>query len=293
MASLLTKIAIIAAVAVCAYGAAFRRIGVDMPRLAKSLTKKRDDLPTSVVFKPRELPCTYKIVESYTVTGPGYEAFEDDYIYVRGLMYKVKYDMIEAVQEVMVRGDQRLKDPNSDKVFVGYYAADTTFPNSSENLMLEEAEGLEAINEDLALFLEEQEFINVTNATFHGKSCKMYYTYDPDQQLDVYLFADHDHLILGYNLTSKSDKSQETVVMTYKWDAPLSSFVLNKTLFGDCNDTRAFKAPKVDFCAFVSSSDLSSFSSGLWENWNSKYFVTASAVFVLVCAVAVVSSLML
>jgi len=250
MKSVLLKVAVVAAVAVCVCGSSFRRIGKDLSLLRTRLGEKRRD-GMDVDFQPHPLPCAFSITESIDAWQPSQSDFQQNlYIGLNNtFLFSSEDPGMNAVQQILFRSDQRLKDPNSDKVFIGYYAAANFINADVNNDMVEEAAAAEDIHGILDEYEGEWTFFNVTeHAEFHGKPCKMYYSFDVDDNLDIYLFADKDNYILGLNITAPDQTFKEHVVMTYVWDFPLSNLVLNQTLFGTCNDTRAFVPPKESPC---------------------------------------------
>jgi len=249
MKSVCLKIVLVAVIAVCVCGTSHRRIGKDLSQVRASLVARRGN-GMDVDFQPHPLPCSFFITESIDAEQTGSSDVQVNRYYGLGNIFKLSVDdpMQDAVQEIIVRADQKLKDPNTDKVFVAYYTGVNFIPDGINNEMLEEAAGVEEMHDLIDDFEREWSFQNVTNSTYHGKPCQMFYAYDLDNDLDIYFFADMDNYILGMNFTCPHEYFEEHVVYQYKWEFPMEDFVLNKTLFGSCNDTRAFVAPKKNPC---------------------------------------------
>jgi len=239
---------VVAAIAVSALGFKGNKF-VDITKLNKALTEKNGNNPSDVVFVPHKLPCEYKIIEDVHVTGPSGESRQATRYFVSGTIFRVVFEDMDdnSVQEIVVRSDQRLKDTKTDKVFVAYYAGATVM-NETENIMLEEKEGSDQIDEYLGFFFTESEFYNVTNGTLNGIPCSVYYSYDADQDVDIFMYANMSNYVLALNYTFREDKTVQTVLFQYEATVNLNEFIFNKQLFGDCNDTRAFIAPKQSPC---------------------------------------------
>jgi len=180
MKSVLLKVAVIAAVAVCVCGTSLRRVGKDLSQVRAHLAAKRGN-GMDIDFQPHELPCSFFITEDIDAWQPDGSDYQRNRYYGLGnnFMISINDPGQNASQEILIRADQRLKDPNSDKVFVAYYAAANFFNAGIDNDMLEEAAAAEDMHDMLDQFEGEYSFFNVTeDAEFHGKPCKMYYSYD-------------------------------------------------------------------------------------------------------------------
>jgi len=283
----LLKFVLIACVVGSVLGAKIGRIGRGISKLKACSAKN----PVNIDFIPHELPCSYIINETIHVSGQDYEAVEVNIYNVLGNTFKLSSEIKNPYEceEVLIRSDQRLKDPNTDKVFIAYYAGVTEEDIETENIMLEEEESISSIQDTLEPFVTPWSMINVTNGTFHGKKCKIYYNYDLDDQVDIFLYTSEDNFILGIDYISFDKTEQENCVYSYTMDAPLARFVLNQTLFPDSNDTRAYTAPTTDPCSSSSSSSSSSYTSSHSPSSSSNSsmaVVTTTALVVVLSAIA-------
>jgi len=292
--SFLKFILIAAAVYGCVCDAKFSRIGHDLSKIRAHAVKT----PANIDFIPHKLPCSYIINETIHVSGQGqdYEAVQVNIYNVLGNSFKLTSEMKSPYQceEILVRSDQRLKDPNTDKVFLAYYAGVTGEDFTTENIMLEEEEAISSNHDNLEPFETAWSMYNVTKTKFHGKDCKMYYVWDDDEEVNIYLYTSEDNFILGIDYIAYDETFQENIVYSYTMDAPLARFVINKSIFPDCNDTRAYTAPKHDPCSNTSSS--SSQSSSRTPSYSSSHsssssdssmaVVTTTALVVVLSAIA-------
>jgi len=261
----------------CVCSAKFHRIGYDLSKIRAHTVKS----PVNIDFIPHKLPCSYIINETIHVTGEGqnYEAVEINIYNVLGNSFKLSSEVKSPHQceEILIRSDQRLKDPNTDKVFLAYYAGVTEEDFDTENIMLEEEEAISSIHENLEPFENSWSMYNVTKTKFHGRDCKMYYVWDDDEEVDIYMYASEDNFILGIDYIAYDKSAQENIVYSYTMDAPLGRFVMNKILFPDCNDTRAYTAPTHDPCSNnTSSSSSSSASSSASSAYSSSHSPSSS-----------------
>jgi len=120
------------------------------------------------------------------------------------------------------------------------------------------------------------EYDNKTTGSCWGKKCQIFYFYDEMDQIDVFLYADMDNYLIGLNATGQD--FLETDRIEYFDESDLGDFILNKTLFSDCNDTRAYDRPIVpDPCK------TSSFATEVYQQ-ASKFTLTGTAVGMIVLA---------
>jgi len=245
----LLKFVALVALVFCVCDAKRGRIGVDLAKVRRNSVQRRNNVPVNVDFTPAKLPCSFAITETINATSPEFSQQQTNYIFVRGQSINTIYVAEPSfIEQILIRADQRLKDPNTDKVFVAYYAGANDGMTQTENIMLEEQEANNSLHETLEPFEEEWTFINATKGTFHNKNCTIYYTYDPEQEMDVFMFADEENYILGMNYSVASESFFQYNVFDYKFKPSEAEFVLDKYVFGDCNDSRAFVVPKDDPC---------------------------------------------
>jgi len=260
MRNSLLKAVLIAVIAVCVCGEGLFKNFRRMPKFNNG--RLRNNPSNDVVFVHHPLPCSYILDESITVEGPGFYAKQLNKYFVRGNNFKIYQELFtpqSVLQEVALRFDQVLKDNHSDKVFVAYFAG-VTNNNMTSNMMLEAKEAKDEVEGLMDTIIGNQTFINETTTVYDGKKCKMYYGYDDEQKLDVYLYATLDNYMIALNMSSSVQGVFESFVYTYSFDAPLASFALSEKNFSGMNDTRAFLPLRFDPCP--QPSELSS-SSGI------------------------------
>jgi len=210
----------------------------------------------NVVFIPKKLPC--EVVINQTVTGVSYgsEITQHAFYYLRGSLFKYS-NMIDegGYEELLLRPDVSVDDPKSDKIYVANFRCSDDLTPPCSNVMFEEKFAVNSITDSLDWFAGKWEFATVTNSTFVGKPCKMYYKHDDRTRSDFYLFASFDNMVLGAKRIAH--RTNETYYVSYSYNATFDNFVISKGTFTDINDTRAYVAP-VDFdpCAHVSSSSV-------------------------------------
>jgi len=192
------------------------------------------------------------------VTAPGEEDTQtDDYI-VCGPLYKVTYTSGDQsfIEQVVIRPDIPVPDDKSDKVYIMWFHAATMMLAHPENILIQEAKGVLDIEDDLEDYLTPQDFLNKTTGSFNGTKCQIFYDHDDEEDVDIYFYADMDNFVLGYNYSTPN--TQQTFTVSYDYTVGLQTFVLNKTLFDNCNDSRAYDRPMVNPCAPPTSSSSSS-----------------------------------
>jgi len=221
----------------------------------KAHPRASQNAQNKVIFTPHPLPCSYTISEFLTMITPFNEedTQTNDFI-VCGPLYKATYTSGDQsfIEQVVYRPDVNISDPESDKIYMFWYHGATMMLDHSEDLLIEEARGVLDIESDLDIYLTPTEFLNVTTGSFGGKKCHIYYDRDDENNVDIYFYADLDKYVLGYNYSMPG--ADEYITVTYGYDVGLQTFVLNKTLFSDCNDSRAYDRPMVNPCEAPSSS---------------------------------------
>jgi len=246
-----------------------------------------------VIFTPKALPC--ECIINRTMMDPDGSIGEIDFFYVAGNLFKNILNVPGmAYEEVLHRPDVRIPDPGSDKVYCPMYHCPSLVSSGCEDILLEE----EALNDEIFEYLDwwysNWTFINVTDGEFNGIPCKIYYGYEPSQQMDIYFCAKADNEILGGYW--KSPDYSTTIYISYKYSAPLDLFVIDKGTFNDMNDTRAYVTPKENPCKVPSSSskhpDPSS-SKHPNPSSHSSLGVSSGAAFVIVLIAAVATVLFL
>jgi len=206
---------------------------------------------------------------------------------VLGPFFKADFDVPEAIflEELLIRPDVRIPDPDSDKVYIEEFHGATMFLESTQNILIEEGEGSGVIAYQLDWFMGEWDYDSSTNGTCFGQDCQIFYFNDTEDNLDVYIMASMDNYLIGLNASGQD--YLQTNRMEYIFEnITLHDFVLNKT-FEPCNDTRAFKVPNVkNPCPKFSFPFLSRTTGSPSSNWVPLTGVAVS----LVVLVAVVAS---
>jgi len=205
----------------------------------------RSSSPNGGEFTPAELPCQYQIVQNQYTNDEGYE--QNEYMTFRtfGPFFRVSYSVPDAefLEELIIRPDIRIADPDSDKVYIEEFHGATLFLDKTENLLIEEGEGPNIRDEQLDWFVGSWQYDNYTTGSCWGEKCQIFYFYDAQDEIDVFIYANLDNFIIGLN--ASGENFLQVNRMEYLEESDLGDFILNKTEFDDCNDTRAYDRPIV------------------------------------------------
>jgi len=215
--------------------------------------------PANVDFQAKELPCQFVINRTNTAVFPDEDSvgYEYDIFSVRGTLYKSFILIPDQVgEELVIRPDVRIVDPDPhvDKAYVARFHCLSMFDPPCDNILMEEQAAIDSVKDDLDWWYSPWVFINVTNGTFQGHNCKVYYDWDEEDQTDVYLYATVDNMIVG--LETFSPDGNQSITVDYVFSAPQRIFVISKDLFATCNDTRAYNRTNIDPCSKQSSSAM-------------------------------------
>jgi len=238
MESSFLKFALIALIAVC--------VCADVHSAKQSrmnIRKRTSSVPNGVRFTPHSLPCQYSIVENAHVEQG--TASEDQLatFRVHGNYFKVAYDIDEGyfLEQLLLRPDINFPDSDSDKVYLEAFHAMHGAANGAENYLIEEGRIQGVLHSELEWYLSDWEMINETTGEYHGQKCQVFYDYDEDYNMNVYLYADFDNYIIGFRAESTNYFQERNC--TYAFSNQLKDFYLNQTLFPTVNDSRAFVPP--------------------------------------------------
>jgi len=239
MVNSLLKFAVVVLVAVCVCAAPHSRFS------ARQIHRRVSKEPSNGTFVPHELPCSYKIVQTEYLKQQGYEQNQVITYNTLGPYFKVTYDVSEAgfVEVVIIRPDIMIADPDSDKVYIEEFHCATLFLDKTENLLIEEGEGPNIRDEQLDWFVGSWQYDNYTTGSCWGEKCQIFYFYDAQDEIDVFIYANLDNFIIGLN--ASGENFLQVNRMEYLEESDLGDFILNKTEFDDCNDTRAYDRPIV------------------------------------------------
>jgi len=199
----------------------------------------------TVIFTPHSLPCGYNVVDRMHLETDGQVEEQVTTYNVLGPFFRVQFDVDDGalIEELVLRPDINIPDPDSDKIYIEEFHGVTIYVNGTENLLVELGDVDSALDEYLDWYLNPWEFLNKTTGSHYGKKCQIFYDYDEEENIDVYVYADMDNYIFGLNASGEG--YLELHNMTYSFKTNIHSFVLNKKLFYDCNDSRAFNPPNV------------------------------------------------
>jgi len=201
----------------------------------------------SVDFTPHKLPCEYTIIQESNSTEQTNEVTTCvDNIYIHGT-FGVVYSQITAPKpafnEILLRPD--LANYQLDQVRV--FDIHTAQSDNCTQRMVDRTSALYYVNtEILGFYQETATYDSVSNGTFEGKPCKIYYK--KDDGVDIYVFVDKDDYIIGHNRSSGDDFFASRI--KYEMKAPLEKFVLDGKKYPGCSEY-ASVVPVVDECTDI------------------------------------------
>jgi len=236
---------------VCSASPLKRRTPLRALKARLDAQKAKNPSNYQILFTPHDLPCSYRILDNNYLHADGQDQYMTINYYVADLFFRVTY-LVEDVycEELVARPDIYIADPQTDKVYTEEFHGISLEKNGTQNFLVERESVYDDIDDELAMFTQPWVFINVTTGSCYDGSikCQIFYTYDEDSEADVFLYADMNDYILGINATGKqfTQKFTQSDKMEYFFDGLLmKNFILNKTYFPDCNDSRAFNPPNV------------------------------------------------
>ena len=200
----------------------------------------------SIIFKPHPLPCTVQITEDQAMydarTGELDERIE--VLTVHGTyMNNIFYVENRVINEFMTR-------PDVESVVNGSTMQATFSSNDDQGgkcdlewVTPDHTQAL--VNSGLLLFTEDGYFSSQEPAVFRGKKCTKYFVAGPGNYQNLY--ADYDDYIIALETFLYQPPLNYTWTFEYKFEAPLSAFVFDKSLSGECDD-RAYVPPKKETC---------------------------------------------
>jgi len=205
--------------------------------------------------QPRELPCAYHIdwKSNYTdMSGTVLESVSN-VMDARGSYLKLVVEVNESNSSsftlLVVRSDMA----QGENVTVFEVSSD--YSNVCIGQMVPRSEIDKMIEQFHSIFFDPLVYEAKIEGEFMGTKCMYYYIYDKERDYVLIFALDDKNTILGGSANLAQEKI-ESVVIKYKFDAPLSSFVVDKSYAG-CNDS-AYTAPTFDPCKSPSGSGSSS-----------------------------------
>ena len=192
-----------------------------------------------VTFTPAKLPCAFTIRTNVerTIMGETHYA-QEDYHYDGGMFHMISVidGLASSTNELAVRTDFPFKQQGQE-----YVPVFTAIPRQHCQALKHSKSTVAdyVCGEWLGLYMREQVYSSVSDATFQGKKCKMYY--NSTDSFEVKVYVDDDNYVIG-SVRSNGERT-DTSVVSYDFHAPLENFIMNKTLFPDC-DAKAYLKPK-------------------------------------------------
>ena len=192
-----------------------------------------------VTFTPAKLPCAFTIKTEIERTLEGSKegtvSVQEDYHYHGGLFHLISNIENTSRSDILVRPDIIFKEKKQE-----YVPIFDAMPKQKCQYIKSLKSDIENYEMNwLGVFMQKQTFDTVSESTFKGKKCKMYYS-ETETTLKFLYVDDNDYVIGSWH--SNGHKTEATS-MYYIFNAPLEEFAMNRTMYSDC-DQKAYSIPK-------------------------------------------------
>jgi len=217
--------------------------------------------PDDYTFEPHPLPCAYQItansvgtmVETGKQVGTTDAIFSGHGTYFRAQMWFKEEGKNMSTKDMLVRTDLTKKD--GKQVLTELFQAVLVQSNDScTSNWTTDQQREQFVNQTISIFVNSKKFDKLEKATFKGTTYDCYSLEEGKHILKYYV--DDDDYIYGMEEVYEDqygDLVNTTVTISYKFEAQLNVFLVDKAVSSQCADD-AYKAPSQKLCSDASSS---------------------------------------